>query len=390
MLGTIDPRDRELAKTLIRYSTKAKPGDLVFIQCNGLETLGLGAACIEEAARAGAAPYLQVVDAEIQRMLLSASKEEVFKRLGRFELKQMKDADCFIGIRGSANAFELSDVPRAQMQMYNKHIVKPVHLEERVKRTRWCVLRYPNPAMAQLAKTSTGGFADFYYRVCLVDYAKMARDVKPLQALMQRTNRVRIVGPGKTNVEFSIKSIPVIPCCGEMNIPDGECFTAPVRDSVNGTVQFNAPTVWEGAAFEGITLTFEKGRIVEASAADAAQTKRLNEILDQDAGARFVGEFSLAFHPEILEPMRDILFDEKIAGSFHMAMGQAYEEADNGNRSTIHWDMVCIQRREYGGGEIYFDEKLVRKNGEFVVRELQGLNRRAGKGKAVATKRHKN
>ncbi|MGI8907474.1 MAG: aminopeptidase [Candidatus Sumerlaeaceae bacterium] len=382
MLGPIDPRDRQLAKTLLKYSTKAQPGELVFIMCSGLETLGLGAACVEEAARMGAAPYLQIVDPEIQRLLMHSGNEGVFRRLGRFELKQMKDADCFIGIRGTANAFELSDVPARQMEFNNRHIVKPVHLEERVKRTRWCVLRYPNPAMAQLAKQSTSAFADFYYRVCLVDYAEMARAVKPLQRLMERTSDVHIIGPGQTDLRFSIKDIPVIPCCGEMNIPDGECFTAPVRNSVNGTVQFNAPSVWEGTAYENLSLTFHDGKIVDATAADAAQTRRLNHVLDQDAGARFVGEFSIAFHPQILEPMRDILFDEKIAGSFHMAMGQAYDEASNGNKSTIHWDMVCIQRPEYGGGEIYFDGELVRRNGMFLPKELQGLNRRKGRAKS--------
>jgi len=381
MLGTIDPRDRQLAQTLVRYSTKAQPGELVFIMCSGLDTLGLGAACVEEVARAGAAPYLHIVQPEIQRQLLRNGSEGVFKRLAQFELKQMKDADCFIGIRGPGNIFEISDVPRELMDLYSKLVVKPVHMEERLKRTRWVVLRYPNSSMAQLSQQSTAAFADFYYRACLVDFAKMARDVQPLRQLMEKTDRVHLKGPGKTDLQFSIKGIPAIPCCGEMNIPDGECFTAPVKTSVEGTVQFNAPSVSDGKPFDNITLRFEKGKIVEATAGDDAQTKALNEILDQDAGARYVGEFSIAFHPEILEPMRDILFDEKIAGSFHMAMGNAYDEAFNGNKSSVHWDMVCIQRPEYGGGEIYFDGKLIRKNGEFVVPELKALNRGAGKKK---------
>jgi aminopeptidase len=377
MLGTIDPRDRELARMLVKYSTKAKPGELVFIHCFGKDTLGIAAALVEETARAGAAPYLQITEPEIMRGFLRTANEGVLKRLARFEMKQMKDADCYIAVRGSDNIFELADVPRKQMSMYNRLIVKPVHMEERVKRTRWVVLRYPNTAMAQMAKQSTDTFADFFYQVCLTDYPYMAKAVKPLQRLMDKTNQVQITGPGKTDLSFSIKSIPSIPCCGDRNIPDGECFTAPVKDSVNGIVQFNAPTVSEGFGFDNITLHFEKGKIVKAAAADAAQTKRLNQILDQDAGARYVGEFSLAFHPHILEPMRDILFDEKIAGSFHMAMGQAYEEADNGNRSSVHWDMVCIQRPEYGGGEIWFDGQLVRKNGEFTRPDLRGLNRKA-------------
>jgi len=375
MLGTIDPRDRQLAEMLIKYSVKAKPGELVFILCSGLDTLRLGSACVEAAARAGAAPYLQVLEPETHRTFLKTANEEVFKRLARFELKQMKYADCFIGIRGTNNAFEMSDVPRPQMDAYNRIVSKPVHLEERVKRTRWVVLRYPNGAMAQMAQKSTAGFQEFYYDVCLVDYAKMARDVQPLKQLMDATDHVKITGPG-TDLEMSIKGIPSIPCCGEMNVPDGECFTAPVRNSVNGNVAFTAPSLWEGTGFEQITLTFEKGKIVNATAADDAQTAKLNQILDQDPAARYVGEFSLGFNPRVLYPMRDILFDEKIAGSFHMAMGQCYDEAPNGNKSGLHWDMVCIQRPDYGGGEIYFDGKLIRKNGVFIPKELKGLNQK--------------
>ncbi len=373
MLGPIDPRDRELARLLIRYSTRAKAGELVFIHCNGSDTLRLGAAIAEETVRAGAAPYLQLTEPEITRTILNGANEGVFRRMARYELKQMKDADVYIGIRGPANSFEISDVSRAQLNLYNRLVVHPVHMEERVKRTRWCVLRYPNGSMAQMAQMSTGGFADFYYRVCCVDYAKMKRACEPLRELMDKTDEVHITGPG-TDLRFSIRDIPAVPCCGDMNIPDGECFTAPVRTSIEGTVQFNAPSLWEGAPYEQIALRFSKGRAVEARAGDADQTRRLNRVLDQDPGARYVGEFSLAFHPHILKPMRDILFDEKIAGSFHMALGQCYDEAKNGNKSALHWDMVCIQRPDCGGGEIRFDGRLVRKDGIFVAKELRGLN----------------
>jgi aminopeptidase len=379
MLGQTDARDHELARILVNYSTKAKRGELAFIHCVGRDTLRLGAACAEEAIRAGAAPYIQFTDPEVNRRIVRAAGEGVFRRLGRFELKQMKDADIYIGIRGADNSFEMSDVPRPQLNLYNRHIVKPVHLEERVKRTRWVVLRYPNSAMAQMAQTSTEAFGEFFYRVCCVDYARMLKAAQPLKALMRATDQLHITGPG-TDLRFSIKGVGVVPCCGECNIPDGECFTAPVRNSVEGTVQFNTPTLWEGAAYENVFLRFEKGKAVEARAANADQTRRLNRVLDQDPGARYLGEFSIAFNPHVLEPMRDILFDEKIAGSFHMALGQCYGDASNGNKSAVHWDLVCIQRPEYGGGEIRFDGRLVRKDGEFVVPALKGLNRDRYKG----------
>jgi len=369
----IDPRDTDLAQLLISHSIKAKKGELVFIEAVGLDTVGLAMALSKAVLNAGAAPYVHIVEPEQRRAFLLNAKEASMERLGEFELLQMQNADCFIGIRGTQNSFENADVSRDQMKLYAKHIAKPVHLEERVKRTRWCVLRYPNPAMAQLAQRSREAFAEFYYKVCTLDYAKMARDVRALKALMEKTDHVHIRGPG-TDLQFSMKNIPVVPCTGTHNIPDGECFSAPVKDSVNGTVAFNAPTIWDGAPYEQLAMTFKDGRIIKATAANKDQTDRLNKILDQDEGARYVGEFSLAFNPMIKHPMRDILFDEKIAGSFHMAMGQAYEEANNSNQSALHWDMVCIQRKDYGGGEMYFDGKLVRKDGVFLAKNLAGLN----------------
>jgi aminopeptidase len=373
MALTIQPRDQQLAKMLINYSVKAQPGQLVFIHVFGQDALSLGAACVEEAARAGAAPYLHFTDNEIQRRFLRTASDDVFSRLAQLELKQMQDADCYIGIRGAQNIFEMSDVPREKMDAYNRLVAKPVHLEERVKRTKWVVLRYPTESFAQMASSSTEAFRDFYYDVCLVDYEKMGRDVEPLKTLMDRTDKIKITGPG-TDLELSIKDIPSIPCCGEMNVPDGECFTAPVRESVNGTVQFNTPAVQQGMPFDNVRLRFENGKVVEATAADAIQTRKLNEILDQDPGARYLGEFAIGINPKVMHPMRDTLFDEKIAGSFHMALGQCYDEAPNGNQSALHWDMVCIQRPDYGGGEMYFDAQLIRKDGQFVPDDLKPLN----------------
>jgi aminopeptidase len=247
-------------------------------------------------------------------------------------------------------------------------------MDIRVPKTKWVVLRWPTPSMAQSAGMSTEAFEDFYFRVCAgVDYAKMADACKPLVELMDATDQVRIVGPG-TELTFSIKDIPAKPCFGERNIPDGECFSCPVKESVNGTVQYNCETLYRGTVFNNIKLTFKNGKIVDALADSPGTTKKLNEILDADAGARYIGEFALGFNPHIQRPMKDILFDEKIAGSFHFTPGQAYEKFGNGNKSQIHWDMVCIQRPDFGGGEIYFDGKLIRKDGLFISPELNDLN----------------
>ena len=290
----------------------------------------------------------------------------------------MKKMDAYIALRGSNNITELSDVPLEKMKLMAKKM-RPVQ-DHRVKKTKSVVLRWPTASMAQLAGMSTEAFEEFYFDACTLDYRKLQPGMKALKALMEKTDRVEIKGPG-TDLRFSIKGIPAVICGGDRNIPDGEVFSCPVRNSVQGHVTFNAPSIYQSVGFDRIRLDFRDGRIVAAS---GNQTEKLNKILDSDAGARYIGEFSLAFHPRILEPMRDILFDEKITGSFHLTPGQAYQEADNGNRSQVHWDMVSIQRPEYGGGEIYFDGKLIRRDGEFLPKQLRSLNlnhvtKRAGK-----------
>jgi aminopeptidase len=217
---------------------------------------------------------------------------------------------------------------------------------------------------------SKEAFEDFYFKVCNLDYSKMGQAMESLVEYMNKTDKVRIVGPG-TDLTFSIKDIPAIPCAGEMNIPDGEVFTAPVKDSINGKLSYNTPAVYQGYTYENITLEFKDGKIINATAND---TERINKVFDTDEGARYVGEFAIGVNPYVVTPMKDTLFDEKIKGSFHFTPGSCYEEAPNGNDSAIHWDLVCIQTPEYGGGEMYFDDVLIRKDGLFVIDELKCLN----------------
>ena len=273
-------------------------------------------------------------------------------------------------ICGSANASESSDVPSKTMQMYSKTL-RPF-LNYRVDKTKWVVLRWPSPSMAQAANMSTEAFENFYFDVCTMDYAKMSKAMNPLEKRMKKADKVHIKGPG-TDLTFSIKGIGAKKCEGSRNIPDGECFSCPTLKSSNGVIQFNTPTLYAGTKFEGIRLELKDGKITRATCAGGAE-KKLNEILDTDPGARFVGEFSLGFNPHIQSPMCDILFDEKIAGSLHYTPGQAYEDVGNGNKSAVHWDMVLIQRPEWGGGEVWFDGELIRKDGLFLAKDLVGLN----------------
>jgi aminopeptidase len=258
------------------------------------------------------------------------------------------------------------------MALMGREFMVPVHMEQRLNRTRWCVLRYPNAAMAVMARRHQQEFEDFYYRVCCLDYARISRAMDPLVALIERTDRVEITGPG-TDLRFSIKGLPAVKCDGHRNIPDGEVYTAPVLGSVEGTITYNTGSLQRGDLYDGVRLTFEQGRIVDSTCA-VGDPGKLRAIFDQDEGARRVGEFAFGVNPHITEAMLDILFDEKIGGSIHFTPGNAYATCDNGNRSSLHWDLVLIQTPAHGGGTIAFDGVVIRKDGRFVLPELAGLN----------------
>ncbi len=366
-----DPRFATLARLLVEHSMQVSPGERVLIEAFDIP-VEFTRVLISEISSKGGLPLVSTYHQPVIHALINSATVDQMTLIGELELARMKQMQCYVGIRGSHNISEFSDLPAEKLALYEKYWMHPVHSGVRVPSTKWVVLRWPHSSMAQAAGMSTEQFEDFYFDACAaVDYKLMARSMEPLRELMDYTKTVHITGPG-TDLTFSKEGIGAIGCAGERNIPDGEMFTCPVRESVNGTVQYNCDTLYRGTVFSNIKLTFRNGRIEEATA--GAATDKLNDILDADEGARYIGEWSLGFNPKVLHPMKDILFDEKIAGSFHLTPGQAYEEADNGNRSQIHWDMVCIQRPEYGGGEIYFDGKLVRKDGLFTLPQLEQLN----------------
>jgi aminopeptidase len=363
-----DARIDALARQLVLYSTSLKKGEKVLIDLHEVPD-SIGLALIREVRAKGALPFIKIHHGRLTREMMKDAEDTQYDLIAKHLLAEMKDMDAYIAIRGGNNIAENSDISSECMRLAMKHM-RPV-LDHRVKKTKWCVLRWPSASMAQQAGMSTEAFENFYFDVCLLDYKALGPAMNALKKLMDKTERVEIKGPG-TELSFSIKGLRSIVCGGNFNIPDGEVFTAPVRDSVEGCISYNAPTIYQGIPFDSIRLEFSKGKIVQAEA--GSKTAALNKILDSDEGARYIGEFAIGFHPIIREPMRDILFDEKIAGSFHFTPGQAYEEADNGNRSQVHWDMVSIQRADYGGGEIYFDGKLIRKDGVFLPKVLQKLN----------------
>jgi aminopeptidase len=367
----IDPRVTKLAQLLCDHSCELSASDAVLVHAFDIPCEAV-AEVVRVIQTTGAQVAVRLESNLVRRQLMLGMTEDNACTIADIEKHEMSRMTAYIAIRGAINSNEATDVPSETLSMWQKVYNIPVVFETRIPKTKWVALRWPNGSMAQMANMSTPAFEEFYFNVCTVDYAKMRKAGEPLQDLMNKTDHVKIVGPG-TEFEFSIKDIGAVACSGERNIPDGECFSAPIRESANGTVQYNTVSLYQGTEFNDIRFVCKNGKIVEANA--GAQTQKLNEILDTDEGARYFGEWSLGYNPNVLHPMKDTLFDEKIAGSFHLTPGRAYEPpGGNGNQSAIHWDIVCIQRPEYGGGEIYFDGKLIRKDGLFVLDSLKGLN----------------
>ena len=364
-----DPRIKKFAELLVNYSVKAQPGENILISAVDSAAMPMIEELIDAIYAAKANPFVIFTTQAIQRRLFRGANDKMLEIMRKNELELVKEMDAFIGIRAIENKFETNDVDPKQMmnvtQKYRRDVV------EAIMGKKWVTTMFPTPAFAQASSMSIEAFEDFFFNVTTLDYAKMDRAMDPLKALMERTDKVRLLGPGRTDLRFSIKGLPAIKCSGECNVPDGEIYTAPVRDSINGVIEYNTPTAYLGTRFDHIVLTFENGRIVKF---EGSHPDKLEEIFNIDEGARYVGEFAIGVNPYVIEPQINILFDEKICGSIHFTPGRCYEECDNGNQSSIHWDLVMIQTPEYGGGEIYFDDVLVRKDGRFVLPELECLN----------------
>lgn len=366
----MDERIRKLASNLLNHSVKLKKDEKILIEMIGTDCSDLVIELIKQSKELGATPLFNIIDYKVLKEILLNSNEEQIEEYAKYDLIKMQNVDAYIGIR-AANPKELDGISKENMEIYNKYYQTPVQFEERVKNTKWCILRYPNEWLATLAKMNLEKFTDFFYNVCTIDYDKMEEAMEPLKQLLINTKNVHIIGPG-TDLTFSVEGISAEKYFGTYNIPDGEVASCPTKYSTNGHITYNTETIYNGITFNNIYFEFKDGKIIKAEAGD--KTKELNEILDTDDGARYIGEFAFGLNPYVKNTMGDTLFDEKVAGSFHFTPGRALEESDNGNRSNIHWDIVCIQTPEFGGGEIYFDDVLIRKDGEFILEELKALN----------------
>ena len=366
----MDRRIQKLASNLLNHSVKLQKGEKILIEMLGTDCSDLGVELIKQAKQLGAIPLFNIIDYKVLKELLLNCSEKQIKEYVKYDLARMTEVDAYIGIR-SVNPKEFDGISKESMEKYNQYYQIPVHYEERVKRTKWCILRYPTEWLAKKAKMELEEFTEFFYNVCTMDYDKMEKAMEPLKQLLSITKNVHIIGPG-TDLSFSVEGISAEKYFGTFNIPDGEVASCPTKYSANGYITYNTETVYNGITFNNIYFELKDGKIIKAEAGD--KTKELNEILDTDEGARYIGEFAFGLNPYIKNTMGDTLFDEKVAGSFHFTPGTALEESDNGNRSNIHWDIVCIQTPEHGGGEIYFDDVLIRKDGRFVLEELKQLN----------------
>ena len=364
-----DPRLQTLSKLLINYSCELKPGENILLELFGYQP-EFALALLDAVYEAGGVPFVRLRDMQIRRRMIQGATPAQYELEAKNDSDLMRQMQAYLGIRAYDNTYEFSPIKAGEMSLYNRAYSEPVHGQIRVPDTRWCVLRYPNNAMAQSAQMSLEAFEDYYFSVCTLDYSKLSKAMEALKARMEKADQIHIKGPD-TDLTFSIKGIPSIICDGKLNIPDGEVYTAPVKTSVNGTLHYNTDSLYMGKVYTDIRFVFRDGKIVEATCSD---TEGMNQILDTDEGARYIGEFAFGVNPFVTIPIRDTLFDEKIAGSFHFTPGASYDDAPNGNSSAIHWDIVNIQRPEYGGGEIWMDGELIRKDGLFVTKDLLPLN----------------
>ncbi len=360
-----------IAKNIIDNSIKLKANDNILIELFGNYGKPLAVEIMKYVASIGANAYFSIIDYDMIKEMLKNANEDYMKIYGSYDLERMRQMDAYIAIKSTDNPNVLKEVSSQNMLLYNKYYTLPVHLEQRVRSTRWCLINYPNKYLASRSNLTLKEYSELYYRVCTLDYNRLSNAMDRLVELMTKTNKVRIIGEG-TDITFSIKGIKTKKYFGTYNLPDGEVATAPLKESINGYITYNTKSSYNGIEFKNIKFVFREGKIVETY---SDNKEVLDEILNTDEGARYIGEFALGLNPYITKIMSDVLFDEKIYGSFHLTPGTSIEDFDNGNRSAIHWDLVCIQTKEYGGGEIYFDDVLVRKDGEFVLDELKCLNK---------------
>lgn len=368
----VDSQWEQLTRTLIGHSLRLRGGESVLIEAFDLPDDRLLRHLVRGAARVGATPLVQSWTTPLLRDLIQGAGDDQVRRWAEADRRRMEGVEAYLSIRGACNPFEWAGLGPAALNRYNDLYLRPVHWDLRIPTKRWCLLKVPGPASAQAAGLSLDRFETLFWEAVVLDFPRLRAALDPLAARLRAATEVRVVAP-ETDLRFRLGGLPAVPCAGERNLPDGEVFTAPVVDSVEGTIRFNARTYYQGVAFDGIGLEFAGGRVTRADCR-AGDVDRLRRILDADDGAARVGEWAIGCNPRLDVAVGDPIYDEKIAGSHHLALGFAYPEADNGNRSRIHWDLVQILTRKAGGGRIELDGEPLLVDGLFLDPAFQGLN----------------
>lgn len=360
-----DPRHEQLADILVNYSNEIKAGEEALIILYGYEGLPLAKEIYKECVKKGAHPRLEIREDEIARIFMEHANEKQRTFLPEWQLKAAESTDAMFQIICDRNNAELAHIDQ-KIMIERRKALKP--LSDILHKKRWVLLEYPTQLGANNAGMSLEAWEDFVYNACITDWEKISKEQDVLKKIMEETKEVRLVADG-TDLTVNIENIPAVKCCGKQNMPDGEVFTAPNKTMVNGEILFNTPTMYMNKSFNWIKLVFKDGKVIDT---DSDNKKDLDDILDTDEGARYVGEFAFGTNRNIQLPVKSILFDEKIGGSNHMALGKCYEEAENGNDSAIHWDMIL--RHKDANGKVYMDGVLVQENGIWLHEDMKGFN----------------
>jgi len=363
----------KLAKNIVEYSLDTQKGEKVIIW-GYPDSKPLMLEVGNLIRKHGAHPTFLLFDDDlVLNLLLSAEGSESMDAvldLGTKHYHELMDkSDSFIAIRSKNADNPYPGVSKEILQKWQMRLGSI--FAKFTNQMKWVVFDWPTQLQADKMNMEYGEFFDYVMNMSAMDYRRMEKAAVPLKELLEKTNRVRITGNG-TDLEFSIKNIPVIMGTAKNSYIDGEVYTAPVKDSINGKIKYTIPSIYLGNTFKGISFTFKNGRIVEASCEDGSD-EALENILNTDEGSRFIGEFALGINRYVIKAMNDIHYDEKMITSFHLTPGNCYDDAPNGNKSAIHWDLVCDQSESAGGGEIWFDEVLIKKDGIYILPELKEL-----------------
>ena len=360
-----DPRIEKLADILVNYSNEIKADEQVLIILYGAEGMPLALEIYKKCVQNGAHPRFELRENVFSRVFMENANKKQLNFLPKWQLDAAEATDAMFQIICDRNNMELAHIDQ-KLMIERRKATKP--LSDILHKKRWVLFEYPTNLGANNAGKSLEAWEDFVFNACLVDWEEISREQDVLKKIMEETDEVHLVADG-TDLKVNIAGIPAIKCCGKQNMPDGEVFTAPQKNGVNGFITFNTPSMYMNKSFNWIKLWFENGKVVKT---DSDNKKDLDEILNTDEGAKYVGEFSFGTNKNIQNPAKSILFDEKIGGSNHMALGKCYEEAPNGNDSAIHWDMII--RHKEAKGKVYMDGELFQENGVWVHPDMQKFN----------------